>query len=296
MNNNPKISFIVPVYNVEQYLPRCIDSILIQSFRDYEVLLINDGSKDKSGAICDEYASKDSRIIVFHKENGGVSSARNVGLDNARGEWVTFVDADDYLLPNTISKNIINDRYDLIQLRRTAGSYYNPQLKCKQCLKVSGNAIIDIYCHEVWGRIIKKSIIGDIRFCTSLTIGEDLFFNIQILERVNSYRIDNFGGYCYCLNDCSVMHSSNVHKDCFVLLDKVRAFYEQNTLSRVAMFTLLMYFEKYRKSIGLYYIYTDNIPMRYIFYLPIGIRNRIAVLFHYGIIIQFHKIKSAFHK
>ena len=93
--DNPKISVIVPVYNVERYLRRCIDSILAQTFTDFELLLIDDGSKDSSGEICDEYAAKDSRIIVFHKENGGVSSARNVGLDNVRGEWVAFVDADD---------------------------------------------------------------------------------------------------------------------------------------------------------------------------------------------------------
>lgn len=78
----PKISVIVPVYNVEQYLPRCIDSILSQTFTDFELLLIDDGSTDKSGMICDEYAKKDNRIRVFHKKNGGVSSARNVGLDN----------------------------------------------------------------------------------------------------------------------------------------------------------------------------------------------------------------------
>lgn len=95
--STPKISVIVPVYNVEKYLRRCIDSILAQTFADFELLLIDDGSKDSSGAICDEYAEKDNRILVFHKENGGVSSARNVGLDNAKGEWITFVDADDYV-------------------------------------------------------------------------------------------------------------------------------------------------------------------------------------------------------
>ena len=95
--DSPKISVIVPVYNVEQYLPRCIDSILAQTFTDFEVLLIDDGSTDESGKICDEYAKKDSRIRVFHKKNGGVSSARNTGLDNAHSEWVAFVDSDDTL-------------------------------------------------------------------------------------------------------------------------------------------------------------------------------------------------------
>ena len=95
--NTPKISVIVPVYNVEQYLPRCIDSILDQTFTDFELLLIDDGSKDKSGEICDNYAKKDSRIRVFHKENGGVSSARNLGLYNAKGKYIAFIDADDWV-------------------------------------------------------------------------------------------------------------------------------------------------------------------------------------------------------
>lgn len=86
----PKISIIVPVFNVEQYLPRCIDSILNQSFRNFELLLIDDGSSDNSGNICDRYAKNDFRIKVFHKKNGGVSSARNVGIDNAIGDWIFF--------------------------------------------------------------------------------------------------------------------------------------------------------------------------------------------------------------
>lgn len=98
--DNPQISVIVPVYNAEKYLHRCIDSILAQTFTDFELLLIDDGSKDKSGAICDEYAVKDNRVRVFHKENGGVSSARNLGLENARGEWVAFCDSDDFVAPS----------------------------------------------------------------------------------------------------------------------------------------------------------------------------------------------------
>lgn len=94
---SPKISVIVPVYNTEKYLRRCVDSILAQTFTDFELLLIDDGSTDASGAICDEYASADARVRVFHKPNGGVSSARNLGLDNARGEWIAFADSDDYV-------------------------------------------------------------------------------------------------------------------------------------------------------------------------------------------------------
>ena len=99
----PKISVIVPVYKAEAYLRRCVDSILAQTFQDFEVLLIDDGSPDRSGEICDEYARKDRRVRVFHKENGGVSSARNVGIEKALGTWIMFVDADDWLCADTIS-------------------------------------------------------------------------------------------------------------------------------------------------------------------------------------------------
>ena len=93
----PKISVIVPVYKAEAYLHRCVDSILAQTFQDFEVLLIDDGSPDRSGEICDEYARKDRRVRVFHKENGGVSSARNLGINNANAEWICFVDSDDWV-------------------------------------------------------------------------------------------------------------------------------------------------------------------------------------------------------
>ena len=94
-----KISVIVPVYNVEKYLSRCVDSILGQTFSDLEVILVNDGSGDSSGSICDSYAAKDSRIRVIHKENGGLSSARNAGIDAASGEYLAFVDSDDWIEP-----------------------------------------------------------------------------------------------------------------------------------------------------------------------------------------------------
>ena len=95
----PKISVIVPVYKAEKYVGECIESILSQTYTDFELLLVDDGSPDKSGEICDYYAGKDPRIIVYHKENGGVSSARNYGIEHAVGEWICFVDSDDTILP-----------------------------------------------------------------------------------------------------------------------------------------------------------------------------------------------------
>lgn len=109
-NNNPVISIIVPVYKVELYLHKCIDSILEQSFTDFELLLIDDGSPDKCGKICDEYAVKDKRIKVYHKKNGGPSSARNYGLDNAKGEWIVFIDSDDY-----VGKDYLRCLYEMVE-------------------------------------------------------------------------------------------------------------------------------------------------------------------------------------
>ena len=103
MCNPLTVSVIVPVYKVEKYLPECIDSILAQTFTNFELILVDDGSPDNSGKICDDYATRDSRIRVFHKENGGVSSARNLGIDNARGEWIVFVDSDDWVVSDRFS-------------------------------------------------------------------------------------------------------------------------------------------------------------------------------------------------
>ncbi len=104
MNTNELISVIVPVYNVEKYLRDCLDSIVNQSYKNIEIILVDDGSKDKSGEICDEYAKNDDRIRVFHKENGGAASARNLGIDNAKGDYLGFVDSDDYIAPDMYEK------------------------------------------------------------------------------------------------------------------------------------------------------------------------------------------------
>ena len=111
--NTPKISVIVPVYNVEKYLPRCIDSILSQTFTDFELLLIDDGSTDGSGKICDAFAEKDSRIRVFHQDNRGVSVARNLGIFHSNGEWICFVDSDDEVKENHLLSFIsyMHNRY-----------------------------------------------------------------------------------------------------------------------------------------------------------------------------------------
>ena len=97
-----KVSIIVPVYNIENYIRVCVESILAQTYESFELILVDDGSKDNSGILCDEYAAIDSRVKVIHKENGGVSSARNAGLRQAKGDWIMHVDGDDWIEPDMI--------------------------------------------------------------------------------------------------------------------------------------------------------------------------------------------------
>ena len=114
---NPKVSILVPIYNVEKYLSRCIESVLSQDFRDYELILVDDGSPDRCPQICDEYAKKDSRIKVIHKKNGGLSDARNIGLDIATGEYVMFIDSDDFVdidMMESMMNNMIDNNVDLV--------------------------------------------------------------------------------------------------------------------------------------------------------------------------------------
>lgn len=188
------ISVIVPIYNTEKYLHRCIDSILAQTFTDFELLLINDGSKDNSGAICDEYAAKDPRIHVFHKENGGVSSARNVGLDNAKGDYIMFVDSDDYMFPQMCEQMIAtieSKKADLVVCgtTETGGGYWRPVADNDYTLTQLKENFVELLHTELlsppWNKIFKRTIIGEQRFQEDITFGEDLIFNLEYIDKCN---------------------------------------------------------------------------------------------------------------
>ena len=212
---NPKISIIVPVYNVEQYLPRCIDSILAQTFTDFEVLLVDDGSKDRSGAICDEYAAKDKRVKTFHKENGGVSSARNLGLDVAKGEWVSFIDADDYI-SNDFYADILNyNSSDVIQKSFTiVTSAERTNVVNVVLQKLASKNEIDTFFvrkrnNALWDKIIKREVIGNVRFDNKISIGEDFIFFLALVHKVRLYCFSSVGRYYYVKNDNSAMAKVN---------------------------------------------------------------------------------------
>ncbi len=193
----PQISVIVPVYNVEKYLKRCVDSILKQTFFDFELILVDDGSNDKSGEICDQLAEKEDRIKVFHKENGGVSSARNMGIDNAAGNYIMFVDSDDYIKENMIEAlwRLMEEQNDLavssIEMIES-GRHKKYYLKEK---KYNSASLLEEYCEEEipqiclcgpCGKLYKKSIIDKNRFDLELRIGEDTYFNMEYIKSCQS--------------------------------------------------------------------------------------------------------------
>lgn len=194
--NAPKISIIVPVYKVEKYLHRCLDSILGQTFIDWECILVDDGSPDFSGAICDEYAAKDSRIHVIHKDNEGVSKARNVGLKNASGEWISFVDSDDSLYDNALEilYSYVADDCDLVMAGYTTvredGSVRTAEAKKRNAILTREEAIKEMFSpsdypyqgYSVCKLFRKRNIIDyGIGFDVNIYFNEDRLFVVEYL-------------------------------------------------------------------------------------------------------------------
>ena len=216
---NDLISIIIPVFNKEFFLERCLESVLKQTYRNIEVILIDDGSTDKSKDICDSYASQYKRVKTVHKNNGGVSSARNLGIDYANGSYIIFVDADDVVSPNYVEilyHYIINSDVDIImcglkevhyrqgkefvvnkQLERNEGNilndfssiYYNPNI-------FMGGVYLKIYSTE----IIKEN---KVRYRENISFGEDYVFNLEYFEHIKTYGLIPdilYTYYCYPRN------------------------------------------------------------------------------------------------
>lgn len=203
----PKVSVIVPVFNAERYLQRCVDSILAQNFTVFELILIDDGSKDKSGKICDEYALKDPRVKVFHNQWGGVSRARNTGLDNAQGEWVTFIDSDDYISPDFLS-SMLNENVDLVvgQSRHfdPGGKPYIVESLPTQLLMEESQVrsflsehLVNLIMRTPWGKLFKRDKMVGVRFDNSLRIGEDTVFVDKYLLGCKSISVVDAPVYYY---------------------------------------------------------------------------------------------------
>lgn len=198
------ISVIVPIYNTEKYLRRCVDSILAQSYIDFELLLVNDGSVDGSAKICDEYAEADSRVRVFHKTNGGVSSARSLGLDNARGEWIAFVDSDDCIDEHFLSvmtENMSPD-VDLIISSVSNNWYIDPN-------KFINDILSRRIPPQIWGKLYRRNVLkGALQLPRDLFWGEDLVTNVLVgLNLTGNVEMKNVSLYRYDLNESSISNN-----------------------------------------------------------------------------------------
>ena len=229
-----EISIIVPVYNVEEYLEGCIESILNQTFKDFELILVNDGSTDKSSEICNKYKEIDSRIKVIHKDNGGLSSARNAGLNIARGKYIGFVDSDD-----TIHPRMYEILYDLIKKHKadisccnykniyTLCTEYNTDIEQAEVIEMDNiQAINNLYDKEIgvrlvvaWNKLYSKHLFDDIRYEVG-RIHEDEFIIHRILYKCRKIVYANNELYHYLQREGSIMSKISYKKKVDALLSQ----------------------------------------------------------------------------
>lgn len=216
MNEKKLVSIVVPIYKVEEYLEECVDSILNQSYKEFEVILVDDGSPDRCGEICDRYAECDSRIRVIHKKNGGLSDARNAGIEIARGEYIAFIDSDDYVTPNYLEMMVSTAEIhnaDIVQCQNTLQTDNLGTLKYKKPIIYSAsNTIFKEYllfnniivCAQQ--KLYRTSLFREIRFPVG-RINEDTCTTYKLLLHAERYVCIGNILYFYRIREGSIMHS-----------------------------------------------------------------------------------------
>lgn len=201
-----KFSIIVPVYNNEKYIKKCINSIIMQTYKNLELIIINDGSKDDSGIICDEFAKKDNRIKVIHKKNEGVSIARNRGIEEVTGDYILFIDSDDWIKEDTIE--ILNEKIQKSDTDLLIYQIFNREFNKKDVLKTKNKdeflkylrkIIIKEFINSPVNKVYNTKIIkkNKIKFAENIDIAEDLLFNILYFSNIDSFEIINEKLYYY---------------------------------------------------------------------------------------------------
>ena len=237
---DPIISIIVPIYNVGKYLPKCIESILNQTFKNFELILVNGGSTDNSGVVCDDYAKKDTRIKIIHKSNGGVSSARNAGLYVAKGEYIGFVDPDDYIDKNMYEKLYrlcIDNNSDIAICR------FNREINGKIQNKESTEEIIELnnmeamnelfkgnlYRFSLCNKLFSKKCFNDVLFPEE-RIHEDLSTTYKLFANSKKAVYINYCGYIYVRRENSILTSTYNEKrlQAFIAWDEIIEFIDKN--------------------------------------------------------------------
>lgn len=244
---NPKISIIIPVFNVGSYLRRCLDSILVQSHNDWECILIDDGSTDDSPALCDEYVAKDPRFFVIHKSNEGVSVARNVGLDFSHGEYVIFVDSDDWIEPQLVEILLRDaDQYEILfyghrnyYIDGDVVSYCPHERSCHGKNELE-NEIIHLkhnrekyeFFGYAWNKLFRLSVVNELglRFVEKLKIREDELFTMEYCLHVNTLKVIDECLYNYRVYDTGLSTSDKTTEEVLLYAEKLRSLAEKWSL------------------------------------------------------------------
>ncbi len=224
------VSVIVPIYNVDKYLARCIDSILLQTYQNLEIILVNDGSPDKCGEICDAYAQKDNRIVVIHKVNGGLSSARNAGIEKATGNFIAFVDSDDWVDKEYIGKlrdALIENTADMAACLfcRTKSEKPQRQFFSKNIEIITENKFFGVlseksYAGYACNKLFKRDIIINnyLRFDEKIFNGEDFPFALEYIQYVNKVVFIKQDLYFYFFNENGIMNTIRLNERFLTIL------------------------------------------------------------------------------
>lgn len=221
----PFFSIIIPVYNVAPYLRECLDSVLAQTFTDWEAICVDDGSTDGSGSILDEYAAKDKRFTVIHQPNAGVSAARNKGLDNIRGEYFGFIDPDDILKCDYIEHllSLVKGKSNCIAAIGWSEFVDGTRDGLTLCSPKASHGVhrpnesgVLFHTGVLWNKIYPKSLVAahpNIRFCEGLYIGEDVLFAVLIGHEADRIIVDTeYHGYCYRVRKASLCHGRSARE------------------------------------------------------------------------------------
>lgn len=257
--SSPLISIIVPVYKVQNFLCRCIDSILKQTFTDFECILVDDGSPDSCPDICDRYAGMDNRIKVIHQQNLGVSTARNTGLNFASGIYIGFVDSDDIIDPEMFSlmyHNAVKSNADLVMCgllkenrdNKISVFAFEEKFFTKEeflsffslsIRKIENTLIIN----SVWNKLYKKTLLNNIYFDHNFRLGEDCLFNLEVFERCNYIYVSSSTPYIYCYNCTSAtkLITKESLENSFLLIKKISDFLLESKSTKINIKSINLY-------------------------------------------------------
>lgn len=278
------VSIVVPIYNAEKTLIRCVESLINQTYKNIEIILVNDGSTDHSAQICKELTEKYQFIKYVEKANGGASSARNMGIENSAGQYIMFIDSDDTVEPRwceSLRTNFDNEEIDLgicnyyCKFRDTSDIFHENAIQEKE-LFLSGTDLWKIFdinlLHQPFDKMYKRSILEEyhIRFDTSLPIGEDLMFNIEYISKVRRIYLTSERFYCYyygredSLSNRFYDNYYEIHKSIYI---KLREIYSE----------MILHNAEWRKQFYLHYYHMAMFALFYVFRNQ-KIRNKDRIL------------------